>query len=169
MVPGGAITPDHVITTERIMIPVEINPAQKGRERECTQCGTTYRSSRSSSLYCSPACRKKAHRGTAPKAGPASWGVIPKALYTLTYIGQVGPGSSLDTSPPEYALLVESEAAYEGLADIFNRKGWGVLSRQEFDSALRDDGIRPFSTRSPEAAELKQWKDRQRQRIKRAA
>jgi hypothetical protein len=64
-------------------------------------------------------------------------------------------------------LLVESSPAHEELAHIFNRKGWGFLSRQEFDSAVREGGIRPFSTRSPGALQHKNWQDRQRQRINR--
>lgn len=172
MVPGGA-TPSTMTLNERIMTTKQINPARVGRERECVQCGTIYRSLRSSSFYCSPACRKKANRGTAPTAaarsGPAYWGAIPKALYRLGLIGQVGPFRKQDTSPPVFMLLVECAAAYEELACIFNRKGWGILSRQEFDSAIRADGIRPFSTRSPEAVQHKNWQDRQRQRINRSA
>lgn len=147
--------------------------APKGRERTCNQCGAIYRSPRSTSRYCSTSCRKKASRGTAPtggpQAGPASWGIIAKALYTLGYVGQIGPGSTSDPSPPVYGLLVDSAAAFSELAEVYNRKGWGIISRFEFDSALRDDGIRHFGTRSPEATEHKQWQDRQRQRIKRAA
>jgi len=147
--------------------------APKGRERTCNQCGAIYRSTRSTSRYCSTSCRKKANRGTAPTggplAGPTSWGIIAKALHTLGYVGQIGPSSRSDPSPPIYGLLAESTAAFNELAEVYRRKGWGIISRCEFDRALRDDGIRPFETRSPKAAENKQSQDRQRQRFHRAA
>lgn len=155
------------------MTPANANPARVGRERGCAQCGTPFRSPRSSALYCAPACRQKAHRGTAPtsgpKAGPAAWGILPKALFTLGLVGQIGPVSGRSSEPPVYGLLVDCAAAHDDLADVFNRKGWGVISRAEFDSALRADGIRPFSSRGPEAAEGKRWQDRQRQRLNRSA
>lgn len=147
--------------------------ARKGRERTCHQCGAVYRSIRSNSLYCSTPCRKKAARGTAPtggpKAGPGAWGVITKVLHLTGYVGRVGPVSTRDASPPTYALLVDSDTAHAELAYQFDRRGWGPVSREEFSAALKADGIHGFHTRSPEAAERKQWLDRQRQRMARAA
>lgn len=151
------------------MTSTEIKPARAGRERTCTQCGATYRSQRNSSRYCSPACRKKANRGTAPtggsKAGPAGFSVITKALVLVGYVGPVTSGKSA----PAYALTVPFEHALDELSFQFNRKGWGYITREEFTEALRRDGIQGFTTRSPEAAEAKRWQDRQRLRIQRAA
>lgn len=142
--------------------------ARKGRERTCNQCGAVYCSIRSTSLYCSASCRKKAARGTAPAGGPNSgpdaWGVICKLLHRIGYIGRVGPLSRRDPSPPVYALLVDNDASYAEVAEFFDRRGWGFVSREEFATALKADGIQSFATRSPEAAEQKQWQDRQRQR-----
>ena len=154
---------------ERIMTTTHTTPARVGRERTCTQCGATYRSPRNSSLYCSPACRKKANRGSAPtagpKAGPATFSPITKALLVAGYVGPI-TGSK---SEPVYALTTPCDHALAELSYQFNRKGWGNVSRDEFAEALRADGIRAFDTRSPQAAERKQWQDRQRQRINRAA
>jgi hypothetical protein len=154
---------------ERNMTTTDITPARAGRERTCTQCGATYRSQRNSSLYCSPACRKKANRGTAPrggpKAGPAGFTVITKALLIAGYVGLISPAKAA----PAYALTVPFEHALDELSFQFNRKGWGYVSRDEFTAALRADGIQGFTTRSREAAEEKRWQDRQRQREKRAA
>jgi hypothetical protein len=148
-------------------------PARAGRERTCTQCGATYRSQRNSSRYCSTSCRKKAHRGTAPtggpKAGPAGFSVITKALLIAGYVGLIGPAHGRSKEPPTYALTVPFEQALDELSFQFNRKGWGYITRDEFTAALRADGIHGFSTRSPEAAEEKRWRDRQRLRIQRAA
>lgn len=143
--------------------------APKGRERICAQCTTAYRAPRSSSLYCTPACRKKANRGTAPtispKAGVAGFSVITKALSLTGYVGRVSGGKTA----PIHALLVPYETAFDELAYQFNRKGWGFVTRDEFAAALRCDGIQGFATRSPEAATEKRWQDRQRLREKRAA
>lgn len=153
------------------------NPAKKpacvGRERNCTQCGAVYRSPRNSSRYCSPACRKKANRGTAPaagpKAGPEAFAPITRALIKLGFVGQVGPASIRSTEPPVYALLVPFEFALDELSFQFNRRGLGYLSRDKFALALKADGIRGHDTRSPAGHEAKLWQDRQRQRISRAA
>lgn len=148
--------------------------ARVGRERTCAQCGAVYRSPRNSSRYCTPACRKKASRGTAPtggpKAGPASFSVITKALMIAGYVGPIGPTSRRSTEPPIYALTVPLEYALDELSFQFSRKGWGYLTREEFTAALKGDGIQGFTTRSPEAAEEKRQQDALRQwRNRRAA
>lgn len=144
-------------------------PARAGRERTCTQCGATYRSQRNSSRFCSTACRQKANRGSVPtggaKAGPAGFSIITKALLIANYVGPV-TGSK---AAPTYALTVPFEHALDELSFQFNRRGWGLVSRDEFTEALKGDGIQGFATRSPESAEEKRWQDRQRQREKRAA
>ena len=153
------------------------NPAKKpacvGRERNCTQCGAVYRSPRNSSRYCSPACRKKANRGTAPtagpKGGPTGFILFTRAAIKWGLIGRIGPTSTRSTEPPVYALTVPFEFALDEVSFQFNRKGWGYVSRDDFTQALRQDGIRGFDNRSPEAREAKLWQDRQRQRINRAA
>lgn len=147
-------------------------PKKAGRERTCHQCGTTYRSIRSNSLYCSTPCRKRAARGTAatggPKAGPDTWGPISKALLIAGYVGRIAPLSSRSTQPITYGLLVDPDTAHAELACLFNRRGWGLVSREEFAGALKADGVQGFNARSPEAAEQKRWQDRQRQRASRA-
>ncbi len=146
--------------------------APRGRERTCNQCGAVYRSPRSSSLYCSTPCRKKAGRATAPtgpKAGPAGWGPIPRALYLTGYIGRIGPSHKRSDALASYAMLVDAETAFTELAHQFNRKGWGLVSREEFGSSLRSAGVQGYNTRSPEALELNRYRARQRERMLRAA
>lgn len=46
--------------------------------------------------------------------------------------------------------MVDAERAYRDLAALFDAKGWGFLTRAEFDEALKDAGIRGLNTR-PEA------------------
>lgn len=130
-------------------------PVTIGRERICTQCSAVYRSPRKSS-YCSNACRMKAKRGVVPKAGPkAAMTVICKALLNLGMIGPIGPVTRL-------GLLIPRAAALDELSYIFNRKGWGFISAEEFDAALRADSISQYSTDSPEAIERKRLQARQR-------
>lgn len=147
-------------------------PKKAGRERTCHQCGTIYRSIRSTSLYCSTRCRKRAARGTAatggPKAGHSSWHPITKALHIGGYVGRIGPLSPRSAQPGLYGLLVDPDTAHAELACLFNRRGWGMVSRAEFSEALKADGVQGFHTRSPEAADQKRWQDRQRQRAARA-
>lgn len=138
---------------------------RKGRERSCTQCGSTFRSIRSNARFCSAPCRKKAGRGTAPtggpKAGPESFSPITKALFLTGYVGRLS--SSI------YALLTDPNEAYAELSYQFDRKGWGIVSRDEFDSALKRDGINGFNTRSPETLERNRYRARLRGRMKQAA
>ena len=147
-------------------------PACVGRERFCVQCGTSYRSPRNSSKYCSPACRKKAHRGSAPKAGPRSgpeaFSIIGKLLIRGKFAGQIGPVNRQSKEPVTYGMLVDNDFAHGELADLFDRNGWGILSREEFSAALRRDGIRPYSTASTEAVERNRWQSRQRTRRSRS-
>ncbi|RIV89590.1 hypothetical protein D2V17_05840 [Aurantiacibacter xanthus] len=151
------------------MTSTSTTPARVGRERTCTQCGATYRSPRNSSLYCSPACRKKANRGSTPtagpKAGPATFSPITKALLVAGYVGPI-TGSK---SEPVYALTVPFDHALAELSYQFNRKGWGNVSREEFAEALRSDGIQDFYARSPEAADLNRRQTRRRMERQRAA
>ncbi len=147
-------------------------PKRAGRERTCHQCGTIYRSITSASRYCSTPCRKRAARGTTatggPKAGPDTWGPITRALRIGGYVGRIGPLSPRSPQPITYGLLVDPDTARADLADLFNRRGWGLVSREEFAGALKADGIQGFNIRSPEAADAKRWRDRQRQRAARA-
>ncbi len=173
MVPsGGFPCKDHDRPTERIMTQTTNTPARVGRERTCTQCGACFRSPRKRD-YCSNACRMKAKRGTAPKAGPKAgpegFTIITKALLAAGYVGPIGPASSRSKANPIYALTVPLEHALDELSFQFNRRGWGYVSREEFAAALKADGILGFETRNTEAADRKRWQDRQRQRMNRAA
>ena len=153
------------------MTKTENTPTRVGRERTCTQCGATYRSPRNSSRYCSPACRKRANRGTAPtggpKAGPAGWSIITKALVAVGYVGRIGPATSRSRAAPTYGLVVPDEHALNEISFQFNRKGFGHVSREEFTQALKRDGIQSFTSRSPEAAKDKRQQDALRQWRKR--
>ena len=114
----------------------------------------------------------KAKRGAAPAAtscGPAGWSPITKALHLAGYIGCIGPVSALSKAAPVYALTVPYELALDELSFQFNRKGWGHISRAEFDDALRSDGIKGYLERSDKAVDSKLWQDRQRQRLNRSA
>lgn len=144
------------------------SPTTIGRERSCIQCATNYRALRSTSAYCSSSCRKKGNRGT-PRKGltPAQWSPITKALHKVGYISMSGPASTTINAPKTYSLTVPPEHAYGELSYHFNRKGWGVMSCEEFNKALRVDSIERFNTQSPEATEAKLWRDRDRQRLQR--
>lgn len=139
-----------------------------GRERLCVQCGTTYKSKRSTSTYCSTSCRKKGHRGTPPKVSRSDqWSIITKALHKVGYIGISGPGSTRSNAPTTYSLTVSPDHAYSELSFHFNRKGWGCVTEEEFSKALRADGIESFYTLSPEALAAKRWRDRNTRRLER--
>lgn len=97
------------------------------------------------------------------------WSPITTALQRAGFIGLIGPVSTRPTQPPTFGLLVDPAVAHDELAYQFNRRGWGIVGREEFNAALKADGIHGFSSRSPEAAQHKRWKDRQRQRMARAA
>ena len=136
-------------------------PARTGRERNCTQCGAVYRSPRKSS-YCSNACRMKAKRGRSPAPGArpgqppeASFTPIGRLLVRLGFVGPIGPSTL-------YGLTVPSSHARAELQLAFDRNGWGHLSESEFNAALSADGIRRYTTDSPETIERKRLQARQR-------
>lgn len=104
-----------------------------GQERHCQHCGKAYHSPRASSLYCGNACRVAAHREAKKKPNPEG-SLILRALVRLGMAGRSGPS--------EWALTVPRSVAFEELALIFNRKGWGSLSEGEFSAALSADGVR---------------------------
>lgn len=136
--------------------------APKGRERICVQCGTIYKSQRSTSTYCSTSCRKKGHRGTPPtNLKPEQWAHITKAVYKL---GLIGITSKV---PLTYALTVSVDHAYGDLAYHLERRELRHISIEEFRKALRIDGILSFDTLSPEATGTKLWRDRNTRRLER--
>lgn len=140
-------------------------PARAGRERTCIQCGSTYRSPRNNSRYCSNACRCRAKRGYSPKASASSgtdgFSVIGKLLLRLNLAGPISQAAKL------FGLTVDEGSALAELQQLFNRKGWGFLSEHEFRQALAADGIRRWRSTSPEAAERNRWQTRQRVRAER--
>lgn len=152
-----------------IITRITANPeTPTGRERICVQCGTIYKSKRSTSTYCSTSCRKKGHRGTPSKVLKVNqWSIITKALHKVGYIGISGPASTRSTAPTTYSLTVSPDHAYSELSYHFNRKGWGCVTEDEFSKALRADGIESFYTLSPEALAAKQWRDRNTRRLER--
>lgn len=115
----------------------------------------------------------KANRGTAPKAdpkaGPAGFSVITKALLIAGYVGLIGPAHGRSKEPPAYGLTVPFEHALDELSFRFNRRGWGYVDREEFTEALRRDGIQDFYARSPEAVDLNRRQTRRRMERQRAA
>lgn len=115
----------------------------------------------------------KAKRGTAPKAGPKAgpenFSIISKVLNVAGFVGRIGPAFDREKSPPVYALLTDADAAFAELAAHFDRKGWGIVTRAEFDATLRADGIQAFSTRSPEATLRNRYQARHRAALSRAA
>ena len=79
------------------------------------------------------------------------------------YVGRIGPLNPRSTLPNTYGLLVDPETAHAELAHQFNRRGWGIVTREKFAGALKADGVRGFSTRSPAAVAEKRKDDRNRQ------
>lgn len=154
-----------------IITRITANPeAPKGRERICVQCGTTYKSQRATSTYCSTSCRQKGNRGTPPKVlKAAQWSPITKALHKVGYIGITGPASMRSDAPTTYTLMVPPEHAFGELSYHFNRMGWGVVSRDEFSEALRKDGIQSFYKLSDDAVGYKIKRDRGTQQLRRQA
>ena len=126
------------------MTSTKTTPAHAGCERVCAQCGAAYHSPRSTSRYCSTACRKKAHRQktkkTAALAPPEVKTVVCKILEKLHYLGEVrhSDGSG---EPRRLSLTIDAAVAYRELATLYDTKGWGILTRPEFNEALKADGI----------------------------
>jgi hypothetical protein len=97
-----------------------------------------------------------------PRKGlsPQQWSPITKALHKVGYVGITGPAYRTIRTPTTYALTVPPEHAYGELSYHFNRKGWGCVSMEEFNEALRMDSVEPFYKLSPEATVAKRWRDR---------
>ena len=95
--------------------------------------------------------------------------MITRVLHKVGYVGRIGFVTVRRITTPIYALVVPFEHAFEELALNFHRKDWGIVSREEFSTALRRDDIQLYDARSEDAAKSKRWKDRQRKRELRSA
>ena len=108
-----------------------------GRERTCAQCTATYRAPRATSRYCTPACRKRAHRGTACTEGTVL-DLLRRWLLRRSYAGQIGPVNRRDPRPPVYALTVPRGLALE------EWNGWNPgasMTDDAFASSLERLGV----------------------------
>jgi hypothetical protein len=108
-----------------------------GRQRTCAQCTATYRAPRATSRYCSPACRKRAHRGTAT-TDHKSLDFLRRWLLRRTDAGQIGPVNRRDPRARVYALTVPRGLAVEE----WNRWNPGAsMTDCAFASSLDELGI----------------------------
>jgi hypothetical protein len=83
----------------------------------CEQCGITYHAQRSTSRFCSAACRLRHHR----RAPREHRDLLRQWLLRRSYAGQVGAGKVALTVPPDVALADWNEwnpGAALGLADF---------------------------------------------------
>jgi hypothetical protein len=87
-------------------------PSTRGRERSCEQCSATYKAPRASSRFCSPACRKRAHRGSAG-TDTKTEDLLRRWLLRRSYAGQIGPSNRRDPRRPVYALTVPCQFVLE--------------------------------------------------------
>jgi hypothetical protein len=104
----------------------------RGRERACAQCNAVYRSPRATSRYCTPKCRKRAHRGTEDTDGK-TLDLLSRWLLRRTYAGQIGPTNRRDPRAPVYALTVPRAFA------LGEWNGWNpgaAMTEEAFASAL---------------------------------
>jgi len=91
-----------------------------GREQSCKQCGSTYRAKRSTSVFCSTACRNQAFRGAEPST-PDADDILLKRLTFIGVLGQIGPVNSRDPRPATYGLTVPRSYALAEYNDRYNR------------------------------------------------
>jgi hypothetical protein len=99
--------------------------ASAGRERLCAPCGTIYKAHRSTSLYCSSACRKRASRGSESYA--FDLGALRNALRLLGFAGPIRQGSA------QWGLTVPRSYA---LAEI-NTRWPPAMTEEEFAACLK--------------------------------
>lgn len=105
------------ITTMNISGASAPTTATQGRERSCDHCGATYRAIRSTSQFCSDACRQAKARGVNPRADE----ILLKRLQHLGFVGHVGPYRPKAGQPPVYALTVPSAYALAEINARYNR------------------------------------------------
>jgi hypothetical protein len=91
-----------------------------GREQTCKQCGTLYHAIRSTSVYCSTACRNQAFRGVVP-SNPDADDILLKRLTAMGYVGKIGPVNSRDPRSEVYGLTVPRSYALAELNARYNR------------------------------------------------
>jgi len=111
-----------------------------GRERSCAQCRATYRAPRSSSRFCSTACRVRHHRDGPPSDIPAD-GLFYELLNRLGYAGQIGPVNRKDPRPPVYGLTVPRAHA---VAEWNSRYPEAAMADAVFKKRLKDRGIHDY-------------------------
>ena len=152
-----------------IITRITANPeASKGRERICVQCGTIYKSKRTTGTFCSTSCRQKSNRGTPARALKVTqWSLITKALQKVGYIGITAQANKRTNTPATYSMTVPTDHAYGELCLELNRRDLRPVCREEFSEGLRMDGIESFYALSPEATAHKLWRDRSAQQLRR--
>jgi hypothetical protein len=105
-----------------------------GREQSCDQCGATYRARRSTSRYCTPACRQRAHHGS-PGSSPEKANTVHGWLLRRGFAGKIGPVNRRDPRPAIYGLTVPRSHA---LAEFNHEHRAPIMRPGEYRLSLRD-------------------------------
>lgn len=114
------------------------------RERRCQCCGQTFLAARTSALFCSPACRVRAHRGQGDRAK-----VIVSGLAVLGMIGKLWPVYRTDKSPPVFGSMVPRSAT---VAEYNLAHPDEPISNAELAAALRDRRVLDWGAPIPALA-----------------
>jgi len=129
------------------------------RLRHCGNCGAEMESIRSTKVYCSDACRKRAARGGTDIEQQAESRWIVECLRRMPLIAKIWPVYSWDESPSIFVLMVTPQAALDEL------NLWGTpVTEGELERALRDCCIETSNAGDRLKAEIKAFYDARKDR-----
>ena len=126
--------------------------------RHCEHCGAEMESVRSTKMFCSDACRKRAARGIdVERQAESRW--IVECLRRLGLISRIWPIYRWDNSPPIFALMVPTQAALEEL----NLYG-SITTEAELERTLRNCDIETSGAGERVKAEIRAFYDARKDR-----
>ncbi|WP_070158130.1 hypothetical protein [Sphingobium phenoxybenzoativorans] len=102
-----------------------------GREKNCEQCGSTYRAKRSTSRFCTDTCRQSKRRGVDPRKDE----ILFKRLSHMGLVGQTGPWKP-GKGETVHALLAPATYALDELNARYNRPT--AISKTVASMSLKD-------------------------------
>lgn len=135
-----------------------------GTLRRCANCGAEMQSLRSTKIYCSDACRKKAARGNCELDQKAESRWMVEYLLAMGLIAKIWPVYSWDQSPAIYALSTTIQNALEEWNATAPDLGWKQVTESEFTRAMGLWGIESSNSGAKLQAAIKDFYDARKDR-----
>ncbi len=135
-----------------------------GTLRRCANCGAEMQSLRSTKIYCSDACRKKAARGETDLDQQAACKWMVEYLLAMGLISKIWPIYSWDQSPAIFALSAPIQNAVDELNAVAPDCGFNQVTKSEFTRAMSLWNIETTDDGAKQQAAIKAFYDARKDR-----